>query len=249
MTITPALGEVAIDATIVWTYVYDADVDHNLFYETGEDPQIYSREQYAINVSEEDAEYLKTNLDIDLDSFKKAVPTSFVLSYVDKETGETVEVEYDPVTGKPVDEEAVAPTIDGVTITDEGLFANITDFEWDQVYTIVAVYELDDATITVNGTITTIDRNREPVVIGPYEHTFIVNDPEEYYDGYYHWTSESVEGDIFKAFDEESVINLELNEEGDFEYDAEKAEFAVAELDYLVGRINLSHTSTATIAD
>ena len=231
VTITPALGEVAIDATIVWTYVYDADVDHNLFYETGEDPQIYSREQYAINVSEEDAEYLKTNLDIDLDSFKKAVPTSFVLSYVDKETGETVEVEYDPATGKPVDEEAVAPTIDGVTITDEGLFANITDFEWDQVYTIVAVYELDDATITVNGTITTIDRNREPVVIGPYEHTFIVNDPEEYYDGYYHWTSESVEGDIFKAFDEESVINLELNEEGDFEYDAEKAEFAVAELE------------------
>ena len=231
VTITPALGEVAIDATIVWTYAEDADVDHNLFYETGEDPQIYSREQYAINVSEEDAEYLKTNLDIDLDSFKKAVPTSFVLSYVDKETGETVEVEYDPVTGKPVDEEAVAPTIDGVTITDEGLFANITDFEWDQVYTIVAVYELDDATITVNGTITTIDRNREPVVIGPYEHTFIVNDPEEYYDGYYHWTSESVEGDIFKAFDEESVINLELNEEGDFEYDAEKAEFAVAELE------------------
>ena len=224
--ITPALGEVAVDATIVWTYAEDADVDHNLFYETGKEPQIYSRKAYPINVNAEDLKYLSDNLDVDLDSFAEAVPTSFTVSYVDKETGETVEVEYDPKAGVPAEGEGVE--ISGVAITEDGLVADIINFEWDQTYTLVAIYELPAATITVSGTITTIDRNREKVVIGPIEHTFIVNG-EEYYDGYYHWTSDPLYRPIFQAFDEEGVINVEDNV--DFTFDADQEDFNVSELE------------------
>ena len=223
--ITPALGEVAVDATIVWTYAEDADVDHNLFYETGEEPQIYSRKAYPINVNAEDLKYLSDNLDVDLDSFADAVPTSFTVSYVDKETGETVEVEYDPKAGVPAEGEGVE--ISGVAITEDGLVADIINFEWDQTYTLVAIYELPDATITVNGTITTIDRNREKVVLGPFEHTFIING-DEFVDGYYKWESALVDGKIFEAFDKEGVINVGDNV--DFAYDAAQEEFNEAEL-------------------
>ncbi len=226
VTITKALGEVDVDAKIVWTWENDAVVDHNLFYETGEEPTIYSRVAYPLHVDEDDLAYLDEHLDVQLASFDHAIPTSVTVSYVDKETGETVEVEYDPKMGVPAEGEGLV--INGVAITEDGLVANISNFEWDQVYTIVAVYELEDAVITVNGTLTTIDRNREKVVIGPIEHTFIVNG-EEYYDGYYHWTSDPLYGPIFKAFDEEGVINVEDNV--DFEYDADQDDFNVSELE------------------
>ena len=215
VTITKALGEVDVDAKIVWTWENDAVVDHNLFYETGEEPTIYSRVALNVNVDEEDAAYIEKNLDLTINDFSGLEPASLTVTYVDEETGEDVTVE-DLV-------------IENVTITEDGkLLADISNFEWDKVYTITAVYELEAATITVTGTLTTIDRNREKVVIGPIEHTFIVNG-EEYYDGYYHWTSDPLYGPIFKAFDEEGVINVEDNV--DFEYDADQDDFNVSELE------------------
>ena len=215
VTITKALGEVDVDAKIVWTWENDAVVDHNLFYETGEEPTIYSRVALNVNVDEEDATYIEKNLDLTINDFSGLEPASLTVTYVDEETGEDVTVE-DLV-------------IENVTITEDGkLLADISNFEWDKVYTITAVYELEAATITVTGTLTTIDRNREKVVIGPIEHTFIVNG-EEYYDGYYHWTSDPLYGPIFKAFDEEGVINVEDNV--DFEYDDDQDDFNVSELE------------------
>ncbi|MBQ9193489.1 MAG: hypothetical protein IJ156_07205 [Bacteroidales bacterium] len=215
VTITKALGEVDVDAKIVWTWENDAVVDHNLFYKTGEEPTIYSRIALDVNVDEEDADYIEKNLDLTINDFAGLEPASLTVTYVDEETGEEVTVE-DLV-------------IENVTITEDGkLLADFSNFEWDKVYTITAVYELEAATITVNGTLTTFDRNREKVVIGPIEHTFIVNG-EEYYDGYYHWTSDPLYGPIFKAFDENEVINVQDNV--DFEYDADQDDFNVSELE------------------
>lgn len=212
-------GEVAADATIVWTYALDADVDHNLFY-GAEGATTYTRTEYAVNLKQEDVEYIFTNLPITFDDFE-GVNAELKITM----PGETEDAEPVDVTDKFL--------ITHDKIVDGGL---VVDFEfpiefWDKVLTVTAVYHLDLADITVNGVVTTVDRNREKVVLGPYTHTFIVNDPEEYYDGYYHWTSDPLYGDIFKAFNDEHVINLELNEDGDFEYDAEKEEFAVAELE------------------
>ena len=231
--ITPALGEVAVDAVIPWTWAYDAIVDHNLFYpdeqvadDEGNNPTVYTRVKFPININAEDAKYLEDNLAITLESFSHKEPTSFEVTVTetvkDPDTGAESEVEVDP---------APSMTIDGVTIEDGELFANFT-FEqagWDKTYNIVAVYDLGDAIITVTGTLVTIDRNREKVVLGPYEHTFIVNG-EEYYDGYYHWSSEAMHKDIFEAFDAEGVINVPENTEGDFEFDADQDDFNEGEL-------------------
>ena len=79
----------------------------------------------------------------------------------------------------------------------------------------------------MNGTITTIDRNREKVVLGPIEHTFIING-EEFVDGYYKWESDPLERPIFEAYDKEGVINVEENV--DFIFDDEQEEFNESEL-------------------
>ena len=212
--ITKPLGSVDLDAKIVWTWDLDADVDHANFYDDAELP--YSREAYEVNIDEEDAKSLEDNLAVTIQDFSKLEPTTIKVTYVDAETGDEVDATKDLV-------------IENVTITEDGkLLADFSNFLWDTVYTIVAEYELESALITVNGTLTTVDRNREKVVIGPIEHTFIVNG-EEYYDGYYHWTSDPLYGPIFKAFDEEGVINVEDNV--DFEYDADQEDFNVSELE------------------
>ena len=212
--ITKPLGSVDLDAKIVWTWDEDAVVDHNLFYETGEDPTIYSRTQYEINIDEEDAKSLEDNLAVTIADFAGLEPTSLTITTVDEETGEEVEV--------------TDLVIENVTITEDGkLLADISNFAWDTVYTIVAEYELESALITVNGTLTTVDRNREKVVVGPMEHTFIING-EDYYDGYYHWTSDPLFAPIFEAYVNNGVINVEDNV--DFEYDADQEKFNECEI-------------------
>ena len=212
--ITKPLGSVDLDAKIIWTWKNDADVDHANFYEDANMP--YSRKGYLVNVDEEDAQSLEDNLAVTIQDFSGLEPTSLKVTYVDAETGEVVDATQDLV-------------IENVTITEDGaLLADFSNFLWDTVYTIVAEYELESALITVNGTLTTIDRNREKVVIGPIEHTFIVNG-EEYYDGYYHWTSDPLYRPIFQAFDENDVINVEENV--DFLFDDDQEDFNEGELE------------------
>ena len=229
--ITPALGEVAVETEIVWTYELDANVDHNLFYEDEQvdGGTVYTREDYAVTINADDLAYLEENLDITLESFAGKEPKEYTITYVDEETGEEVDVTESVV-------------IDGVAITEDGkLTINISNFEWDKVYTVVATYELEAATITVNGTITTIDRNREKVVLGPYEHTFVVNG-DEFNGTYYVWASEPQHAAIFEAFDKEGVINVkgETIQNGDFEYDAEQEDFNEAELE---GKLRMADPS------
>ena len=228
--ITPALGEVDVKTEIVWTYEFDANVDHNLFYENEqvEGGTIYNRQDYAVTIDTEDLDYLEKNLDITLESFAGKTPSKYTITYVG-EDGKEVDVTDQVV-------------IEDVTITEDGkLTIDISNFEWDKVYTVVADYELEAATITVNGTITTVDRNREKVVLGPLEHTFIVNG-DEFNGTYYVWASEPQHAAIFEAFDKEGVINVkgETIQNGDFEYDAEQEEFNAAELE---GKLRMADPS------
>lgn len=234
--ITPALGDVKVDAEIVWTYENDALVDHNIFYEEGE-PTVYSRAAYEINVDEEDAQYLADNLAIDLTSFAGQEPVEYTITYA-----QAADPEVEGSTATEVDAKDKV-VIENVAIKDGKLLADISfpaDM-WDKVFTITAKYELEDATITVHGTLTTIDRNREKVVLGPYEHTFVVNGPE-YVDGYYKWSSDPLHADIFTAFNNEGVVNVQgiTIKNGDFEYDAEQKEFNAAELE---GKIRMANPS------
>ena len=227
--ITPALGKVGVTAEIVWTWEFDAAIDHNRFYENepvGQGEKAYSREAYEVTVNADDMAYLKENLDVDLSSFSHQTPSKYTITYVD-EAGKTVDVTDQVV-------------IDGVTIKDGKLLINISNFEWNKVYTVTANYELDDATITVTAVITTIDRNREMVTLPKYEYTFGINEFDEETGfgyiagegdaaGYYYWKSDAMHKPIFQVFDEQGVINVRDNV--DFEFDADQADFNEGELD------------------
>ena len=231
VTITPALGDVALNALIPWTWKYDAIVDHNLFYPEEQDkdadgntPVLYSRVALPININADDLKYLTDNLDITLESFshKDPVAGSVKITYcttpAEDESAEMVAL--------PDDSKFA---ITALTIEDGELLADIEGFEWDKTYKITATYDLEDAVIDVTFILTTVDRNREKVVLGPFEHTFIVNG-EEFYDGYYHWSSDPMHKAIFEAFDEDGVINIDANEDGDFVVFDDQEDFNEGEL-------------------
>ena len=222
--ITPALGEVDVDAEIVWTYKLDADTDHNRFYKTGEEPTVYSRKNLVVNIDAEDMAYIDKNLDIQLDDFAGKDPKSYTITTTDAE-GEVIDVKG----------QVYFPGEHPIKITADGkLTIDIEGFEFDKVYKIVAVYELPDATITVNGTITTIDRSRETVVIPAYEYTFDINEFDEETgfgfteDKKYHWESTPMHAPIFEAFVNGGVVNVKENI--DFAFNADQAKFNTAEL-------------------
>lgn len=241
--ITKSLGSVNVDATIVWDYdggytdpqgveLTDAKVDHENFY--ADAGLVYGRDDYEINIQENK---LKEYLDVELSDFSGLTPKEL-----------TVTVTYTDEDGNLVEDEAVADDVVASLITDvaingEKLTADFIGFKWDAVYKVVAKYELPEAIITVNGTLTTIDRNREPVVLGPYTHTFIING-DELVDGengkYYKWVSDPLHADIFKAYDYETddqkgVINVLDNV--DFLYPDKQDDFNEAEL---IGQLRMS---------
>ena len=96
------------------------------------------------------------------------------------------------------------------TVAGDALCVNISDFEWDKAYKMVADYMIDTEIRTVIY-INTFDRNRESVILPLQEYTFTLN----YFDEstgfgykkdllglakYYYWKSESIGGAVKTAF-------------------------------------------------
>ena len=189
--ITKPLGEVKLTAEIKWEYSQDADTDHEVYYNDA-DP-LYTHVEVPVEIDADDAKALEDNLAVTLDDFKGLEPTKLTITYVD-ENGETVE--------------AADVKIENVKIEDGELFADFVDFEWDQTYTVAAEYELEAALITVTATVTTVDRNRELIVVNVPEYAFELNG--ENYDAESDtYTSDAVEiqKDLFDAFVKQLIIN------------------------------------------
>ena len=191
--ITKPQGEVEVNAEIVWTYSLDADMDHEVFYNDAE--PAYARVELPVNVDETSAATLEETLGITIEDFRKAEAANVKIVYTDEE-GEEVDVTEDI-------------TIENVAIDADGnLTIDITGFEWDKVYTVTADYELEAALVNVIGTITTVDRNREPIVVNVPEYAFVLNgdDYDEDSDTY---TSEAqeIQQDLFDAFVKQLIIN------------------------------------------
>ena len=193
--ITKPQGEVKVDAEIVWTYSLDADMDHEVFYNEAE--PAYARVELPVNVDETSAATLEETLGITIEDFRKAVAQNVKIVYTDDE-GEEVDATEDI-------------TIENVTIDEDGnLFIDIKGFEWDKVYTITADYELEAALVNVIGTLTTVDRNRELMVITLPEYAVVLNGDN--YDAETDtYTTEPEEGDfledLYKLFIERAIIN------------------------------------------
>ena len=190
--ITKPLGEVKLTAEIKWEYSQDADTDHDVYYNDA-DP-LYTHVEVPVAIDEDDAKALEDNLAVTLDDFKGLEPTKLTITYVDAETGETVE--------------ATDVKIENVKIEDGALFADFVDFTWDTTYSVEAEYELEAALITVKATVTTIDRNRDLIVVNVPEYAFVLNG-EDYDAETDTYTSEEqeIQKDLFDAFVAQLIIN------------------------------------------
>ena len=190
--ITKPLGEVKLTAEIKWEYSQDADTDHEVYYNEA-DP-LYTHVEVPVAINAEDAKALEDNLAVTIADFAGLEPTKLTITYVDAETGETVE--------------ATDVKIENVKIEDGELFADFVDFEWDQTYTVVAEYELEAALITVTATVTTVDRNRDLIVVNVPEYAFELNG-EDYDAESDTYTSETqeIQKDLFDAFVKQLIIN------------------------------------------
>ncbi len=190
--ITKPLGEVKLTAEIKWEYSQDADTDHEVYYNDA-DP-LYTHVEVPVAINADDAKALEDNLAVTLDDFAGLEPTKLTITYVDAETGETVE--------------AADVKIENVKIEDGELFADFVDFEWDQTYTVEAEYELEAALITVKATVTTIDRNRDLIVVNVPEYAFVLNG-DDYDADSDTYTSEAqeIQKDLFDAFVKQLIIN------------------------------------------
>ncbi|MBR3388875.1 MAG: apolipoprotein A1/A4/E family protein [Bacteroidales bacterium] len=190
--ITKPLGEVKLTAEIKWEYSQDADTDHEVYYNEA-DP-LYTHVEVPVAINAEDAKALEDNLAVTIADFAGLEPTKLTITYVDAETGETVE--------------ATDVKIENVKIEDGELFADFVDFEWDQTYTVVAEYELEAALITVTATVTTVDRNRDLIVVNVPEYAFELNG-EDYDAESDTYTSEAqeIQKDLFDAFVKQLIIN------------------------------------------
>ena len=190
--ITKPLGEVKLTAEIKWEYSQDADTDHDVYYNDA-DP-LYTHVEVPVAIDEDDAKALEDNLAVTLDDFAGLEPTKLTITYVDAETGETVE--------------ATDVKIENVKIEDGELFADFVDFTWDTTYNVEAEYELEAALITVKATVTTIDRNRDLIVVNVPEYAFVLNG-EDYDAETDTYTSEDqeIQKDLFDAFVKQLIIN------------------------------------------
>ena len=188
--ITKPQGSVIVSADIVWTYAQDADTDHAVFYE-GAEPK-YTHTAEPVTIDETSAATLESTLGITLADFDHKTPDTW---RIEDEDGNIVD-DFD---------------IQGVTITEDGLVADFVGFEWDKTYTLVADYELDAALVTVKGTITTTDRNRELIQITLPDYLIALNgaDYDPATDTY---TTLPEDGDFLKALFDKFVAQEIINQ-------------------------------------
>jgi hypothetical protein len=195
--ITKPQGSISLDAEIKWVYGLDADVDHNIYYNDAP-ADSYGRDEVAINIDPEGLAKLDSELGITLDSFKKHNPdmSTYKVTYAGAD-GEAVELGEDALFNIP-----------SITIKDGKLYAAIKGFEFGKVYTVKVTYELEYALIDVNFTLTTVDRNRETIVINIPEYTFELNG-EDYNatDDIYTSKKQEFREDLFAKFIAQEIIN------------------------------------------
>ena len=187
-----------ISNVIKWTYGLDADVDHNIFYQTGETPDAYSRELTFTS------------------------PT--LLSYAAELEGREPDEITIAIVNMKGEEEALAPTdkaaVSKAKVMSGQLTADFTGFKWGNKYKIGFVFQIQEGKILLWDTLNAVDRYREPVVLPTQEYTFDINVKDEATElgyiaqspvenSYYYWKSGSLTSAVYKAFLEKGIVTEE----------------------------------------
>ncbi|MCR5549130.1 MAG: choice-of-anchor J domain-containing protein [Bacteroidales bacterium] len=182
-------------AEITWTYAEDAETDHDVFYE-GEGT--YGRT--ALTLDADAATVAKYGEEIDATE-----PKEVTVSVINPDGGDAL----------PADDVKVS----NIALKDGELVADVVGFAWDVLYQVTIQYELSTCDLTLEGTLATADRSREPIVLETVsEYTFTLGECDEEMgygysgdsqgtgDGWYYWAGDDLDGEIFAAFQSAGLV-------------------------------------------
>ena len=193
------------ETEVAWTYAEDAEVDRNLFYEF-DGTTDYSRTALPLGIDAAITEKYGEEI-------AGTAPESIKVRVADV-----------PAAGAEPEFEDLADdasfSVGDLTLKEGVLVADVESFEWDKVYEITYQYALNTCDLTLTGTITTVDRNREAVTLPVFEYTFDINkldeetgfgyvEKEPVENSYYYWKSEDISADVFSAFLSAGVIKAD----------------------------------------
>ena len=192
--------EAGFTAEIAWEYSEDAEVDHEQFYE-GPDASDYGRAAVPLTVDASVIEKFGDELD-------GITPDAVTVTCKD-DAGDDVDVSDEVV-------------IDDVTVTDGVLTVSVTGFAWDKTYSVTIEKLLSSSDLVLSGTLTTVDRAREPIVletVNGYTFTLGEYDDDSGYgysgdatgdgSGWYYWDGNDLSGEIFAAFQSAGLVTDE----------------------------------------
>lgn len=157
-TITKTKAVAVVDPIVInWEYGKDVATDARIFNGGANDGEgVYSRIGIVLSINEEESNLTEKGVQIaDFDG-----ASSVIKDYVVKNSKGEVVTDLDIKLELSADKKSV--------------LADISNFAWEETYTITATYDLEDAVVSVSGSIKTIDRPRTPIVVdfGTYEKVY-----------------------------------------------------------------------------
>lgn len=156
--ITKTKAKAVVEPIVInWEYGQDVATDAAIFHGGANDGEgVYSRTGIVLTINEEESNLTEKGVQIaDFDG-----ASSVIKDYVVKNSKGEVVTDLDIKLELSADKKSV--------------LADISNFAWDETYTITATYDLEDAVVSVSGSIKTIDRPRTPIVVdfGTYEKVY-----------------------------------------------------------------------------
>ena len=156
--ITKTKAQAVVKPIVInWEYGQDVATDAAIFHGGANDGEsVYSRTGIVLTINEEESSLTEKGVQIaDFDG-----ASSVIKDYVVKNSKGEVVTDLDIKLELSADKKSV--------------LADISNFAWEETYTITATYDLEDAVVSVSGSIQTIDRPRTPIVVdfGTYEKVY-----------------------------------------------------------------------------
>ena len=147
--VTKTKAKAVVDTIVInWEYAQDVAEDAAIYNRGAKDGTgVYSRADIVLSIDEEESNL--TAKGVKISDFDGA--SAVIKDYVVKNSKGEVVTDLDIKLELSPDKNSV--------------LADISNFAWDETYTISAVYDLDDAVVTVSGVIKTNDRPRKPVTV------------------------------------------------------------------------------------
>ena len=156
--ITKTKAQAVVEPIVInWEYGQDVATDAAIFHGGANDGEgAYSRTGIVLTINEEESSLTEKGVQIaDFDG-----ASSVIKDYVVKNSKGEVVTDLNIKLELSPDKNSV--------------LADISNFAWKETYTITATYDLEDAVVSVSGSIQTIDRPRTPIVVdfGTYEKVY-----------------------------------------------------------------------------